>query len=289
MRTVRVLIKSMIDFWWDDCFTHAAAISYFALMSLFPLLIIIISGLISIFGTNEEVSIHLVPFFKIFFPQIDPSIIKEIKRLAGTKGFLDIINAAIFLWMAIQVFYSIEYAINIAFKTKTLRTFIYTTVISIFMVFLSGILYLTSIGITSVTKILKVAKIDLVGIPYIEISINFLFIHNTLINYVIPFILVFLSLIWIYKFLPTKKVKIKDAATGALLTAILWEVAKHLFTWYVGEVANLKSLYGSLSTIVVFLLWIYYSASILLYGAEVVFHLGSQSTRTRAPVKRGGK
>lgn len=275
MKTIRVLVKSMIDFWWDDCFTHAASISFFALMSLFPLLIIVISALFSIFGTNDDVSRNIVPFLKTFFPHIDQSIIKEIKRLSGVKGFSDAMNAALFLWMAIQVFYSIEYAVNIAFKTKKPRTFIYTTTISVFMVFFSGILYLFSIGITSLTKILKTAKIDLIGIPYIEISINFLFIHDTIINYLIPFLLVFLSLVWLYKFLPSKTVKINDAVSGAFLTAILWEAAKHIFTWYVGEIADYKSLYGSLTTIIVFLLWIYYSASILLFGAEVVFNLGT--------------
>jgi membrane protein len=277
VKTVRVIVKSLIDFWWDDCFTHAASISFFALMSLFPLLIIIISALFSIFGTNEDVSRNIVPFFKTFFPHIDQSIINEIRRLSGVKGFSDAINAALFLWTAIQVFYSIEYAVNITFKTKKPRTFIYTTTISVFMVFFSGILYLFSIGITSLTKILKTAKIDLIGIPYIEISINFLFIHDTIINYVIPFLLVFLSLIWLYKFLPNKKVRINDAISGAFLTAVLWEAAKHIFTWYVGEIADYKSLYGSLTTIIVFLLWIYYSASILLFGAEVVFNLGTPS------------
>ncbi len=275
MKTLRVIVKSVIDFWWDDCFTHAAATSFFALMSLFPLLIIIISILFSIFGANEEVSRNIVPFLKTFFPHIDQAIIEEIRRLSGTRDFLNVINAGIFLWMALQVFYTIEYAINIAFKTKKPRAFIYTTIISLFMVFLSGILYLISIGITSLTKTLKAVKIDFIDIPYIEISINFLFLHDTIINYVIPFLLVFLSLIWLYKFLPNKKVKISDAVSGAFLTAILWEAAKHIFTWYVGEIADYKSLYGSLTTIIVFLLWIYYSASILLFGAEVVFNLGT--------------
>jgi membrane protein len=76
--------------------------------------------------------------------------------------------------------------------------------------------------------------------------------------------------------LPNTKVALKNAGKGALLTAILWEAAKHLFTWYMGNIAHYKSLYGSLTTIVVFLLWIYYSASILLYGAEVVYQLGSR-------------
>ena len=276
MKSIKLLIRAMIDFWRDDCFTHAAAISYFALMSLFPLLIIIISVLISLLGTAEEVNRHLVPFFKTFFPQLDPSMIKELKRISGAAGLLNVINGAIFFWMAIQVFYSIEYAINMAFKTKKLRTFIYTTILSILMVVLSGILYFISTSITSVTRLLKDMKMDLADIPYIDISINFLLIHDTLINYIIPFTLVFLSLVWIYKFLPNTKVALSNAGRGALLTAILWEAAKHLFTWYMGNVAHYKSLYGSLTTIVVFLSWIYYSAYILLYGAEVVYQLGSQ-------------
>ena len=70
---------------------------------------------------------------------------------------------------------------------------------------------------------------------------------------------------------------------GAALTALLWEVAKHLFTWYLSKVSTIGSVYGSLTAIIIFLAWIFYSSAIFYFGAEVVYHLGRQWSRPVTP------
>ena len=95
-----------------------------------------------------------------------------------------------------------------------------------------------------------------------------------LIGYVVPFFIVLLSLTALYILLPKSKEKTSHAFVGALFTTIFLEVAKHLFTWYVGTIAKFGTIYGPLTTFVVFLLWVYYSSCIFLIGAEIVHHQG---------------
>jgi membrane protein len=77
-----------------------------------------------------------------------------------------------------------------------------------------------------------------------------------------------------YILFPKTKVRTSYAFTGALFTTVFLEVAKHLFTWYVGTVVKYGTIYGSLTTFVVFLLWAFYSSCIFLIGAEIVHHQG---------------
>ena len=85
-----------------------------------------------------------------------------------------------------------------------------------------------------------------------------------------PAFFTFLSFTAMYKVLPHKKVRLELAAIGGVVAAALWEGAKYAFAWYVGDVADISGIYGSLTAIIVFLLWIFYTAVILLLVAEMV-------------------
>jgi membrane protein len=102
------------------------------------------------------------------------------------------------------------------------------------------------------------------------------------IQFVIPFLLVFITATMIYKIIPSAHVKMTHAFSGGLFTALFLEIAKHLFTWYVVSVAHLGKVYGSLTAFVFFLLWMFYSACIFLIGAEIVRNLD------RFQKRRGG-
>ena len=77
----------------------------------------------------------------------------------------------------------------------------------------------------------------------------------------------------IYKIIPTKRVHFNSALQAALFTGLLWELAKHLFAWYILHLAEYSIFYGSLSTLIVFVLWIYYSSMILVVGGEFAYFL----------------
>lgn len=93
-------------------------------------------------------------------------------------------------------------------------------------------------------------------------------------------VVIYLTVTTLYLILPNTRVRLKHALLGGLFTSLLLEIAKNLFTLYMTtQAARYGVIYGSLTTIIIFLLWILYAASIFLIGAEVVYNLGLRKQR----------
>ena len=91
-----------------------------------------------------------------------------------------------------------------------------------------------------------------------------------------------LDVFLIYKIIPHKKIHVTSALQAALFTSMLWELAKHLFGWYVVHLAQYSIFYGSLSTSVIFVVWVYYSSAILVVGGEFAYFLEKDRQRSVA-------
>ena len=85
----------------------------------------------------------------------------------------------------------------------------------------------------------------------------------------------------IYKIIPNKRVHFKSALQAALFAGLLWELAKHLFAWYIVHLAEYSIFYGSLSTLVIVVLWVYYSSMILVVGGEFAYFLEEDRQRSK--------
>jgi membrane protein len=118
--------------------------------------------------------------------------------------------------------------------------------------FLAWIILIASVGITFWASV-----IGLKGI------VKFLPIVNIIIS-----TLVFGLIYW---FFPNRKVKFKEAYIGALFASIMWEIVKILYSFYVTKVVDYSKVFGSLSAMILLLLWLYYSAFIFLFGAELSY------------------
>jgi membrane protein len=73
----------------------------------------------------------------------------------------------------------------------------------------------------------------------------------------------------LFYFIPNTKVRFRDVWPGAILVGVLWRIALWLFSWYAADLATWNVIHGSIAAVVVFLLWIYVSAVILIYGVEM--------------------
>ena len=82
------------------------------------------------------------------------------------------------------------------------------------------------------------------------------------------------------KIIPNKRVHIKSALQAAPFASLLWELAKHLFAWYVVPLSEYSIFYGSLSTLVIFIFWVYYSSTILVLGGEFAYFLEEDRQRS---------
>ena len=100
----------------------------------------------------------------------------------------------------------------------------------------------------------------------------------------IPVLLVnFLIFAVIYKYLPNTKTYWRYIWLGAVIAAVLFEAGKHLFIWYLDNFADYSELYGSVASVVVLMVWAYFSAFILILGAEIA----SEYRRLKLSIERG--
>ncbi len=265
--------RAISGFYKDGCVTLAASMSYFSIISIIPLLFLIITAFGYILGYHHGIYNFIFSYLKNIFPHMDDTLAVELRKIISNKG-LGGVSLILFVYLASQVFFSLEYSINTVFKTKKRRHLLLTTFFSLLMITLAGIFFSLSFFITSTTKLLRSYPMFIAGIDVSGIVTN-----SFIIKFLIPFVLVSLVFTWIYKYLPNCKIRLRDAALGGIITALLWEASKHFFTWYVTHIMNIGRIYGSLATFVVFLLWIFYSSSVLLFGAEFVFALGDGGKR----------
>lgn len=259
-------MRSFVDFFKDGGIMLAGSMSYFTMMALVPfcLFLVTIFGYLlgHYYGFYQSFSSKLTSFF----PAITSGITKELEKLIAFKG-IGTFSIVLYGVLSYQVFSSFENALNVVFKVKKRRHFYWSVILSMIIITLIIVIILVSFMATSFIHLLKTFK---PMFPQLRIGL----ITGFLIRYVVPFFIVLFTITVLYILLPKCKVRTSHAFTGALFATIFLEIAKHLFTWYVGSVVRYGTVYGSLTAFVVFLLWVFYSSCILLIGAEIVHNQG---------------
>jgi membrane protein len=262
---LRILIRSFSDFFRDGGLMLAGSISYFSMMALVPLCLFLMAVFGYVLGHYPEFYTFFSNRLVSFFPEITSGISEELGKLIRYKG-IGTFSILLYAFFSIQVFASIENALHIIFEVKKKRSFFWSIIISFsLMTFLIMMIFI-SFTATSLIPLLKTLK-DF--FPQLRMGL----ITAFLIQYVVPFLMGFVTIMVMYIFFPRMKVKLSYAFTGALFAAVFLEIAKHIFTWYVGTVVQFGTIYGPLSAFIVFLLWVFYSSCIFLIGAEIVHNL----------------
>lgn len=266
--TVKVLFKSFIDFFRDEGLILAGSISCFFVMTLVPFCLLLVSIFGYLLGGHKGFYDFLLGSLVSFFPAATSEITKELGAVITFKR-IGIFTFFIYGVFSYQLYSALEGAVNAVFKQKGKRPFFISLILSMSIVTLLVVFITISFGATSVIPLLKFLEF----IPGLVIS----GLTKFLVGFIVPFILVTLTVTSLYILLPRERVRIHHALSGGLFTAIFLEAAKHLFTFYVAlKLPQLGSVYGPLSAFIMFLLWIYYSACIFLIGAEVVYNLGRE-------------
>ncbi|MNT92522.1 hypothetical protein D3C72_2338230 [compost metagenome] len=85
-----------------------------------------------------------------------------------------------------------------------------------------------------------------------------------------------------YRFLPSQRVSVAQIALGAAVSTVLWEILRRLFGWYLATFSRFDDIYGPATSVIVFLLWLYFSAIVFLLGAEVAWVYGQPSEKRDA-------
>jgi len=262
IRSVYGFIKEVyLKFSGDHGTFLAATIAYYALLSLFPLILVLVS--IAGFDLVRGGTINqLIDLVNRTIPQFSDLIKENIEAVVATRGEVGIIGIIGLLWVGTAVFDALEYALDQIWgksESKLLfRARLLGVVVVIGIVF---ILILTSLFFPILQIIRDVWLGILSGDTDVSVLNPYLWIFNVFIV-----IGVFGA---IYHFVPSKRPPVKDIWKGAVTAGIIWELARRVFSWYLKRVSGFTAIYGSLGIVVGFLLWLYILAIITIFGSEV--------------------
>jgi len=263
----RVLVGAFSDFRRHGCMSLAASLAFFMLLSFFPLVFILLY-VIGFFVSQDQIGYDfLLNFLEGFFPSLGADMAEEIKRVAAQQVVRHVVLLT-FVWFGLLVFYEVDYAVNVAFETQQKRHPLLSVLVSVALLGLLELLLIMSYLVTQILDSMvlyapHIARIDLVAVAA----------HQFLLSYVLPFLVVLVPVTCLYRYVPHRQPSWRHAATGALLLTLLWEFAKHLFSRFVPGLTVYSRMYGSMIVVVLFLLWVYYSAAMLLFGAEIIHRL----------------
>ncbi len=252
IRFLALLIREISQ---DNVSNMAASVAYYTFLSLFPLLL----GLIAILGLflpSEFVQRQLINFFIQNLPgsvNLLQNNIQDVIRFRGALGLVGLIGL---LWSGTGVFSAITYAVNHAWEVGKVHPFYIRKPREFGMILGVAILSILSMGLSTLVSLLAS-----LGLPNSGVIIH-------IGSFALAFAFTLSVFLIIYKFIPHTRVRWQKVWPGALFSAILFEAAKFLFIYYLNTFGNYDRIYGPIGSFIVVLVWIYYSAFILIVGAE---------------------
>jgi len=255
----------------DNGFFLSSGIAFNILINLIPFIMLLLA-LVGVYLYNDqEVLNHIRAYFRDVAPAVDPKIMGNLMDLIESRQIVGILGFVGLLWFSTWVFGSLRIALNIVFRVEKSRGMLRGIGIDLLMILLAGIFLLVSMILSSMVTLLQSyqRQIPVAIGPTIQ----------WILKYLVPFFLTYCMFVLIYRIIPSKKVHFTSALQAALFTGLFWELAKHLFGWYVVHLARYSIFYGSLSTLVIFVLWVYYSSTILVLGGEFAYFLEEDRQR----------
>ncbi len=244
----------------------AAAIAYFTMFAVAPLIIVIVE-ITGIFLGHHQVVLNRL--YGYMSTSAGPSAAHGIQAIVTTTfsqrkaGLLSqIIGWSVFLIAAVGLFASLQEALNnvwdITPEKRALLETIKARLLSFGAVLGIAFLLLVSLGVNALLTIASTALMHVIpGFPTIA----------KLLDFVVSFATITVLFALMFEVLPERRIAWRDVWAGAAFSAFLFVVGQFLLGWYLGR-AGVSSGYGSFGGLVVFLIWVYYSAQIMLFGAE---------------------
>ncbi|MCX6543855.1 MAG: YihY/virulence factor BrkB family protein [Acidobacteria bacterium] len=260
----------------SDDLTHAASIAYYALLSFLPFLLLAFSVLGS-FEAGQQVRDHVLEIVLGYFPAQPDFIASQVDLFSQTGARLGVGSLLALVWASMGVFGAITSAVNHAWSVERPRSFWGHRFFSFLMMAAAVLLLFAALFLLSISKMTGAAWSTLLPqFPWLATVRGWEGPVGAFVLFVVVVGLVFY-------FVPNTKVRLRDVWPGAVVTALAWRGAFEGFSWYLRRWAS-SSIHGSIATVIWFLLWIYISAVVLLYGVEFTAAFARIRRERREPI-----
>jgi membrane protein len=257
-------------FFADNCPQLAAAITYYVIFSLFPLLIFI-AGIVGLFldsGAQETIVNDVLK--EIPFSQGDgrQTVVDAVQAISGKNApLISLIGLLGLMWSSSSMFGSIRRAMNIIYRDIDYqRPWFQQKIVDLALVFGLALFFISSVAASAALIVIRQRSDELGVLGTFSEDIGFMW---TIAEFVLPAVLSFIAFLVAYTLVPSRSRNLGNALPGALVATFLFEVVKYGFSFYVTNFRNFDLVFGSLGAIATFMFWVYINAQILLLGAGV--------------------
>ena len=254
--------RGVVELYGSDGLTHAASIAYYTLLSFFPMMLL---GLFALGEMTSDAADRdaVVRFVFRYFPGQFGFISGQLDAFQTqpvTFGFWGVVGL---IWASLGVFNAITSAVNHAWAVEKRRNFLMHRLVGFVMMISAGLVLMLGLVIASLVRLAETRLGEVLArSPWLD---NF---SGAFASYLATGLLI-VCVALVFYFIPNTKVRFRDVWPGAILVGVLWRIALRIFSWYASDLASWNVIHGSIAAVVVFLLWIYISAVILLYGVEM--------------------
>lgn len=261
-RLTRVARTSVVGLLDHDGLNYAASMAYFSILSFVNVLLLGAVLLAALIGEGEARRVILTWFGEN--TPIDPALIAAmIDAAIRSRGSITAVGLIFLLWGALGFFGAVSRGINRAFNDGKPLFILREKLLGLLLILFSGGLILASVALGFVTSYLQNRAATIVD------SFQGGDLVVALIGSVVPFVMVFVAYLVLYRVVPSQKVTLGDVWPGAFVAALLWTVLRVGYTFYITQFANFEDLFGPLAAIITLIVFIYFASVVLLIGAEV--------------------
>jgi membrane protein len=271
-RFIKILPKVYAEYVRDDAGFLAAGIAFYALLSLFPMLlvgILILSYIAPVHASAQDYSWQMA---SIYLPPTALRYVQSsLQSMQGHSGRIGLFGLMALLWSGRHLFRALELGLHRAWEIPVRRSYIRGNLLSIAMILLCALLTLAA-GL--VTAVLSWVQAVLSHLPHpqfagftLDQAILWGWFHTWLLQPLISTLL-FLML---YVMLPSRQVPFMAAVPGALFASIAWRISSYVYVHWAIHLLELNPVYASVGSIAGLLLWLYFGAIVFMMGAELVY------------------
>lgn len=269
MITVRALLLDVLGFlrfvlrrWSEDrCPQIAGSLAFTTLLALVPVFAIVVA-LLSRAPFFEDVMVQIKAFLLLnLVPEIAGKIITVyMEQFRENAGRLTTVGVVVLFFTAMALMFTVDRSINAIWRVRRARPFWVSVLSYVVLLSIGPLLIGLSVSITTYLMALP-ARVD---VPEEA--------HSVLLQ-AAPAAVSAIAFFLLYRLVPNRRVPWRHAAAGAVLAAVIFEFAKEIFAFYVAHAPAYSVVYGTFAAVPFFLLWIYVSWLVVLFGAELAASL----------------
>jgi membrane protein len=261
----------------DGGVPNAAALTFTTLLSLVPLMAVMLA-LFSAFPASELLAQQIENFvFENFVPAASEAVHGYLRNFSQKATRLTGVGFIFLLFVALMLMSNIDKVLNVIWHVRKKRRPVATFMVYWAILSLGPLLIVFSVGVTSY----------LVSMPLFSDGETVLQLRTRVLG-IMPVVISALAFTLLYAVVPNRLVPFRHALAGGVLAALLFELAKHGFAFYVTHFPTYEAIYGAMAVVPIFLIWLYLSWLVTLLGAEFTYCLGIYRDDWQVSGKRRG-